>query len=150
MRVRIREIGSAGGILAVLASLLICSRANAQTAPCYSYEPKVVKLTGVLKQHTFAGPPNYESIRAGDKSERYWILHLTTPICVSADSSSDSLNVGEARVDKLQLVFIHRSYSEYPNVLNRKVEVAGTLTHAITGHHHTKVLIIVQQISLSK
>ncbi len=34
---------------------------------CLSYEPTEVRLTGTISRKTFPGPPNYQSIRKGDK-----------------------------------------------------------------------------------
>ena len=108
---------------------------------CVSYEPDTVVLKGTIRRHTFAGPPNYESIAKGDQAEVVWLLHLTQPICVSASSDWEK----ETGVSKVQLVFADRSGYD-KSLLNRKVDVTGTLYHQHTGHHHTKVLIKVGTI----
>ena len=47
--------------------------------------PHIVKLVGVIKNQTFPGPPNYESVAKGDAPEDYWILTLDEPIDVAED-----------------------------------------------------------------
>jgi hypothetical protein len=100
-----------------------------------------VVLKGTIRRHTFAGPPNYESVAKGDLAETVWLLHLTQPICVSASSDWEK----ETGISKVQLVFANSS--QYDKAfLNRKVDVTGTLYRQHTGHHHTKVLIKVNSI----
>ena len=38
------------------------------------YEPEIVTLSGVLMRATQPGPPNWESIEAGDKAVSFWYL----------------------------------------------------------------------------
>ena len=108
---------------------------------CLTYEPDTVVLKGTIRRHTFAGPPNYESVAKGDQAETVWLLHLTQPICVSASSDWEK----ETGVSKLQLMFANSSQYDKA-LLNGKVDVTGTLYHQHTGHHHTKVLIKVNSI----
>lgn len=116
--------------------------ANAQT--CFSYEPSAVVLQGTIRRHTFAGPPNYESIAKGDKPEDVWLLHLTAPLCVSANATWQK----ERDVSRVQLVFADgpKEYERYRRLLDQKAIVTGTLFHAQTGHHHTRVLVTVRSI----
>ena len=124
------------------------SRLYSQKTDCYSYGPSVVTLHGVIKRHTFPGPPNYESIERGDRPETYWILQLETPICVSRDTSSE-LNVSENNIKELQLVLNEDEYSKHSNFLKIRVAVKGTLFHGFSGHHNTHVLITVNDILLA-
>jgi hypothetical protein len=50
---------------------------------CLDYEPRTVRLTGVMKTVMYPGLPNYESVRSGDKPEAGWYLFLDQPICVN-------------------------------------------------------------------
>jgi len=87
-----------------------------------SYEPAVVTLEGTLVRRTFPGPPNYESIRKGDRPETAWILELGAPVCVYPDSAE-------------------------PDILwGKEVIVMGTLYGVHTGHHHTPVLLTIESI----
>jgi Domain of unknown function (DUF4431) len=113
------------------------------TGLCPSYAPERVVLKGTVKRQTFPGPPNYESIANGDRVETIWVLHLAQSICVSANAEWEH----ESRVSDVQLVFSGNEY-EKP-LVDRKVVATGTLYHAHTGHHHTKVLLTVSIIATS-
>ena len=111
---------------------------------CLEYEPKVVALTGVIKRAVFPGPPNYENVARGDTPEEVWVLHLTRKVCVAADSTNE-INTHEERLQNLQLIVGDASdYRKYKSLLGRRVTVTGQLTHAITGHHHTAVLLAIE------
>ena len=116
-------------------------------ATCLNYEPAMVTLTGTIKPRTFAGPPNYESIKKGDAREDVWLLQLTKPICMSASGDAEA----EKNVTNLQLVFSEgeQQYKQYRALKDRRVTVTGTLFHQTTGHHHTKVLLTVTRIKKS-
>ena len=106
---------------------------------CLSYDPATVTLRGKLRRSTFAGPPNYESIKKGDAPETYWILHLTRPICVSGDEP-------EKNVSDIQLFLSEEQYARHKDLPGKRVIVSGKLWHASTGHHHTSVLLNVAEI----
>lgn len=110
-----------------------------------SYDTDSVRLTGTISKKTFPGPPNYESIRKGDKPETYWVLHLSSPVCTKASGDNDA----ESNVTDLQLILTRKQYALYKKFVGRKkrVTVKGKLSHAITGHHHTPVLMEVVNIS---
>ena len=118
--------------------LLLLTIPPSMDQKCLSYEPDEVVLKGTIRRHTFAGPPNYESIAKGDRPERYWLLHLAQPICVSASSQWEK----ETGVSAVQLIL-----TKYDKTLvGRKVVATGTLFRAHTGHHHTKVVLTVSSI----
>ena len=50
---------------------------------CLPPEPATVTLSGVLERQTSPGPPNYDSIAAGDAPETYFVLRLEQPVCLS-------------------------------------------------------------------
>lgn len=128
-------------LFALLATFVL--PAWAQTR-CLNYEPEEVKLRGTIIRQTFPGRPNYESIRHGDEPETYWILRMKQPVCVSASTDWER----ESHVTNLQLVFKgeENQYKRYRRLLGRRVVVSGSLYHAHTGHHHTKVLLTVGDI----
>jgi hypothetical protein len=143
--------------VSLLACLLLlfslASRAAAQE--CYSYEKDGVSLTGTISKKTFPGPPNYESIKNGDKPETYWILHLAKPICTTASADNDA----ESNVTDLQLILpakndarFKKDYARFRKLVGRSMDlvVLGRLTHAITGHHHTPVMMEVKAIAPHK
>jgi len=126
----------------LVATLLACGPGIAISA-CLSYEPSEVTLVGVVKFKTFAGPPNYKSIAAGDRAERVLILELKDPICVRS-KSPDLINVPRDDITTVQLVVMSSSSAALTE--GRKVAVAGTLFGAITGHHRTPVLLQVRAV----
>jgi hypothetical protein len=121
--------------------------ARAQEGNCFAYEPTLVKLPGTIIRKTFPGPPNYESIRKGDKPETYFILHLSKPICTTASGDNDA----ESGVRDIQLILTQKQYASYKKLVGNKIPVTlpGKLSHAITGHHHTPVIMEVVDISSS-
>jgi hypothetical protein len=127
--------------LLLLATIALPTQAT--VAECLKYEPMTIELKGIIRAVTFPGPPNYRSIKEGDKPERYWILYLQKPICVDRDSNNDT-NQSEEDIKSLQLII--QDYDKYRNLLGQHVIVKGELMHAITGHHHTNVLIKVREI----
>lgn len=111
--------------------------AHSQTTsapPCLSYEPAVVTLTGTLVRRTFPDPPNYKSVRSGDRAETAWIIELTSPICVNADPDEPGLNPAAEDVRSVQLVFGGDEIQEHHHLWNKKVVVTGTMFAAHTGH----------------
>jgi hypothetical protein len=125
--------------------LLIVFSTQAAAEDCLSYDTDSVQLMGTISRKTFPGPPNYESIRKGDKPETYWVLHLSSPICTKASGDDDA----ETGVADLQLVLTQKQYALYRKFMGRRarVSVRGKLSHAITGHHHTPVLMQVVNIT---
>lgn len=117
--------------------------ASAQRQECLAYDPEVVQLIGTINRLTFPGPPNYESIRQGDKPETYWVLHLPDFVCTQPSADND----GEYKVTDLQLILTRKQYALYRKFLGRRVNVTGKISHAITGHHHTPVLMEVTDVS---
>lgn len=98
-------------------------------------------LTGVLVAHTFPGPPNFESIKAGDRPERYWLLRLPRPICVNADPTDADTGAGAKDVREIQLTLKPEDFTRYRPLLGKPVTAAGDFISAITGHHHTPILL---------
>jgi hypothetical protein len=127
--------------------LAVCHPALTQRREriCLNYEPDTVTLSGAIKPRTFAGPPNYQSVAKGDAREDVWLLELRKPICVSEKTDAE----GEKNVTEVQLVFLEgqKQYDRYRSFRGRRATVTGTLFHAETGHHHTKVLLKVTDIS---
>ena len=116
--------------------------------PQLQYEPATVELSGTLTERTFPGSPNYENVKSGDRPETYWILQLKSPIDVSP-VRDDDINYSIRNVRNIQLVLSDAVRD--PSLLrrNQRVLVVGTLYSAISGHHHTRVLIEVLSMQLA-
>jgi hypothetical protein len=122
-----------------LTLVIVCNPAFA--AKCLSYHGEVT-LEGTLSSHTFAEQPNYESIAKGDAAATYYFMVPRAPFCVAEGDKNDN-QPAEPRVKRVQLVFLSRedSYGLLRPYLGKAVECRGNLFHAISGHHHSAVLL---------
>jgi hypothetical protein len=131
-------------------SAIISAISNVQTnaaTDCLSYEhPATVE--GVIVRRTYPGPPNYESVAAGDKPETYWLIRLPHPVCVKQDLRSGyPENIGVVSIDELQLLMKPAQYSDYQNQIGMYVRITGMLEGAMTGHNHTLVMLSLDLLS---
>ena len=133
----------------IIAGIILIS-ANAgtgQTTPqCLSYVPSVVTLSGTLVRKTFPGPPNYESVKKGDKPETSWFLDLPESVCVNESKTEPDLNPKQSGIHEIQLVLKPEQYQQHKGLVGRKVLATGTLFGEHTGHHHTPVLLTVHTL----
>ena len=133
--------------LITLALACVCVAAgDAKSQQCRKCEPETVTLEGIVYSKDFPGPPNYQSIRAGDARMRYWILRLNKAICVEGDEID---NERVANVREVQLVFADNSfYQKYRALVQKhsRFRVVGSLFHQHTGHHVRRILIHVQSL----
>jgi hypothetical protein len=106
-----------------------------------------VKLTGTLIRQTFPGPPNYESVRKGDRAETVWLLVLASPVCVDVDKGDPELNPAKSGVSRIQLEVGAGVYKKYKGLVGTRVVATGTLFAEISGHHHTPVLLTVSTLA---
>jgi hypothetical protein len=113
---------------------------------CLKYWPTVVTLTGTLRSQVFPGPPNYESIKRGDRKETATILTLVAHACTTDEDSQD-FNDAETNIREVQLLVLNAAHWKIiRRLIGKRATVTGTLFHAHTGHHWTKVLIDVTTI----
>lgn len=113
----------------------------------YKFEPAVVELLGTLIEKVYYGPPGYGENPKTDSKEHAAILQLSKPIKVVA-GKGDKFNETRDKVKEVQVINIKGiSLSMY---FQKKIKVTGKLSSAITGHHHTDVLIEVDEIKLQK
>ena len=105
-----------------------------------------VSLKGTLRSRVFPGPPNYESIRRGDRKETAIILTLVARACTTGNDPQ-SFEVPEADIREIQLVVSKDAHwKTVRRLMGKRALVTGTLFHAHTGHHRTKVLVTVANI----
>jgi hypothetical protein len=110
---------------------------------CYRYEPQVARLRGTLLVRDYPGPPNYEDTTAGDRPESAAILALADPVCVSPDSANQWYAQLETDIREVQLVLTSEGWQTFRRLKAVPVVTTGTLFHAHTGHHRTRVLLSV-------
>ncbi len=131
--------------ITILVSLLLVTSVYA--ADTYKFEPSVATLVGQLVKKEFYGPPGYGEDPKIDSKESAAILLLSSPIKVFAEKD-DQFNETRDNIKEVQLINIKRI--ALSNFFQKKVKVTGKLTSAITGHHHTDVLIEIDEIQLQK
>lgn len=131
----------------LLASWAIACFGQDAGRSCLSYDPSVVQLTGTLVRKTFPGPPEYKSVRGGDRPETSWFLNLLVPVCVDQDAEQPDLSPAHKDVRTIQLVVSADFYKKYKYLVGRRVVVSGTLFGEFTGHHHTPVLLTVSTLA---
>src|SRR5882672_3135176 len=98
---------------------------------CYRYRPAPVSLTGRLIQRTLPGPPNYQSIKRGDRPQVVDLLILEAPICTIPDYK-DSPNTD---------AFQGQDTVQVRRFTGRRVVVTGTLAEWALGPDRTPVVI---------
>jgi hypothetical protein len=122
----------------MFATLVAVVQGTAVLAECLHFEPVEVELSGTLAAREFPGPPNYESVAAGDRAERAFILVLTKPICVEADPKSEINSEGQRGVRELHVWWPDGDLAPF---VGKAIAVRGRLSTAVTGHHRTPVIL---------
>ncbi len=131
--------------IVILFSLLVATSVYA--ADTYKFEPSMATLTGKLVKKEFYGPPGYGEDPKNDSKEHAAILLLTKPIKVVA-GKNDQFNETRDNIREVQLINVKKiALSPF---FQKNVKVTGKLSSAITGHHHTDVLIEIDDIQLQK
>jgi hypothetical protein len=122
----------------LLISLMLGAAAPAFA--CAHYDQPGTTLSGTVRIETFYGPPGYGETPGVDAREQQAILHLTEPLCTVA-SSDDRAERGQTRVTLVPM----GPFSLLP-FEGKAVTLRGRLLHALTGHHHTPVLIAIDDL----
>ena len=114
---------------------------SATAAPCLSYDPAVVTLSGTVGRVMAYGPPGFGEDKRHDAKEPFFELRLPQPACTV---QGGELDPAEDRITELQLVFMQ---ADRPALhAGQGATVTGKLFHSFTGHHHTTVLLEVGSI----
>ena len=132
----------------VMTCLLFMANGSVASSAVH-FAPEIVELTGRLEQQTFPGLTGYASIKEGDEAERGWYLRLSESISVRPNKPPVDPNERiENNVKILQMVLDPEKLEVWKALkVAKKVRVKGTLFVAWTGHHHSRVLIEVDQVS---
>lgn len=112
---------------------------------CASFAPDEVTIRGTLERHVFPGPPEYDDLTAGDEPEVGFYLALAEPLCVTGNDDDEGVGV-EDDLRLIQLVLDQKDYDKLRPYLSATVTLKGTLFSALTGHHHSQVLL--EQVQL--
>ena len=128
------------GLLCIAALSIQAQRRQLQ------YQPERVTLKGKIVLRTFFGPPNYGEDPKTDSKEQQWILILDAPIDVIGNRDNET----ERTVKQITLVVLDFKANPVAPLRGKRVTIEGTLFHANTGHHHTRVLIEVASIKAAR
>ncbi|WP_119258940.1 hypothetical protein [Shinella zoogloeoides] len=117
--------------------------AAASAAACLDVRDQAqLVFSGRLTQSVFPGPPNYESIDAGDKAETAFLLGLTQPICASGDeflSSNEEISTIHVYSDDPQTAV------ELERLADQEVRIVGSEAFGShTGHHRARLVVHVR------
>lgn len=112
------------------------------------FEPKTVELEGTIITLKFPGPPNYESIKNGDRDETGPYLILNNPIDIQLSPNVQMGNNEPTKnVTLVQLIVLNDG--DWDKVKKGGlVHITGTLSSALTGHHHARALLDINKISV--
>ena len=101
---------------------------------CLDYGP--TSLVGTLVRHTYAGPPDYESVTKGDQPQVVWVLQLDQRVCVNANARYPR----EPTQIEVELALPEDRYAGYRHLLGRKIVASGELIHG--GANFQKRLVL--------
>lgn len=102
-------------------------------------------MSGEVVFRKFFGPPGYGEDPEEDKLETAIILILSAPINIEGNPNDALNSKTQKNVEELQLV-ISSEKMEGQILSGEIVTVKGYLFTGHTGHHKTKVLMIVKEI----
>lgn len=126
---------------------LVALACNAENKVKY-YEPALSELKGTIKMLTFPGRPNYEDIKNGDEPEKcpYLILDHTVDVVPKLSTPPDSRQPfdGERNICLVQLAVGNDADWKLMKD-GMRVMVKGELFDALSGHHRTRVLLLVRE-----
>ncbi len=104
-----------------------------------------VTLQGSISTQTFPGRPNYESIEMGDEAETVEILKTNKDICIGGTYPDSEERYTLSGLSKFHLILNAPEHIKTTDA-SQSFIVTGHLQRAITGHHHTPVVIEVNKI----
>lgn len=135
-------------LVAIGATIILSSAVSA--GECLNYEPAIVSIQGRVSLKPAYGPPGYGEDPKHDAHEDYLALTFDAPVCVTASSKPHSEDVGETDIKTMQLAFpTAKAFQDAKQWIGKHTSVNGSLYHAFSGHHHTLVLMTVQEIAES-
>jgi hypothetical protein len=125
------------GLKVLCISLISCT--SLSVSACKKYGLPTTTLVGTATLETSYGPPGYGESPQTDSQERQAILHLDKPLCTLASDDDPS------EEDQVRVTLAPMGNLSLREFVGKTVSVRGSLFHAVTGHHHTKVLIAIRE-----
>ena len=137
------------GILRTLVVLGVTSLVSSAVSAgeCLDYEPAMVTIQGSVSLKPAFGPPGFGEDPKHDAREDYLALILDSSVCVAAGPKPHNDDVAEDNIRTMQLVFSSgEAFQHAKQWSGKQISVTGSLYHEFTGHHHTTVLLKVNEI----
>lgn len=104
-----------------------------------------MSLAGKLTHVVYPGPPNYESVEAGDTPEPTYLLSLKEQICIEDGGQFADPTI---MFDTVQLFSTDQTLlGNLKKLVGRQVTAIGTGFAAHTGHHHEPFVLEVGSLS---
>lgn len=129
----------------VIAIVCLAATATARAdEACLSYDKAIAGLAGKLERRVFLGPPGYGESPSQDKQEAQGILILDAPICARRGLEPGQ----EEERTQREVTLVPVGGIALQPFVGKRIEVGGTLFHALTGHHHTRLLVSVSRVAL--
>ena len=97
-----------------------------------------MQLSGMLSERVLTGPPNYESVTAGDRAERVFILVLPEPTCVEPERQSEVNSEAQSGVREAHIRWYGGDLASF---VGSHIAVRGRLSTATIGHDRTPVVL---------
>ncbi|HEX7334337.1 MAG TPA: DUF4431 domain-containing protein [Pyrinomonadaceae bacterium] len=133
-------------VLFLLSGLEVAAQQKNRWLP---YEPATVELEGRLTVQSKYGPPNYGENPRTDAKVKVPVLVLLTPVNIRG-TPGDATNAKSVRgVRRIQLILLNIK-TPYKEFTGKIVVVKGTLFHAHSGHHYTRVVMDVSSIEAKR
>jgi hypothetical protein len=140
------KIGILRTLVAIGATCLVTSAVSA--GECLDYQPAMATIRGSLSLMPAYGPPGFGEDPAHDAREDHLAITLDSPACMDASSKPQTEDVAETDIRTMQLVFRNSdAFRQAKQWIGKKISVTGGPYHRFTGHHHTAVLLQVENIT---
>jgi len=115
-------------------------------------EPEV-SITGSLRLKLYPGPPEFSCIERGDRADYIWIGEvdeetLTRLAAIPVPELGNTIDYIMQRPNRREItLLLDDNNLEFCNEsVDTKITVKGKLFHAHTAHHHTPLLLDVQEV----
>jgi len=137
-----------------IVALCISSAVHAQVvgkrtaSTCLDLRQDKVAATGFLKMEAFPGPPNYDSIKAGDHEEDVFMLEVPEPDCVD-ETPGTSEGDSDMFIDVQVGSGDNGILKKLATLIGRKVTVTGTAFTPETAHHHSALVVMATEVKPS-
>lgn len=108
-------------LMAALAMAGAC--VSIQAAPCLSYEPATVTLSGEVRMVHAYGPPGFGEDPQHDRQGEYAVMDLDAPVCLAAGHGDE---IARSAVSKMQVISAKGQKFD-PRLLGVHITASGSL-----------------------